>query len=57
VQNAAADYKPLHMANYVYELAQTFHSFYHEVPVLQTEAASVRNARLRLLNIPAPELM
>ena len=71
VQNAADDYKPLHMANYVYELARTFHGFYHEVPVLQTEAASVRDARLRLvaavrqtlgnglrlLNIPAPEVM
>ncbi len=47
VQAAANDYKPLHMANYVYELAKTFHSFYHEAPVLQAEPA-VRAARLRL---------
>lgn len=47
VQAAANDYKPLHMANYVYELAKTFHSFYHEAPVLQVEPA-VRAARLRL---------
>ena len=38
VQQSAADYKPLHLANYVYELAKTFHGFYHEVPVLPTEA-------------------
>ena len=49
VQQSAADYKPLHLANYVYELAKTFHGFYHEVPVLPTEAAGVRNARLRLV--------
>ena len=49
VQQAAADYKPLHLANYVYELAKTFHGFYHEVPVLPTEAAGTRNARLRLV--------
>jgi arginyl-tRNA synthetase len=49
VQQAAADYKPLHLANYVYELAKTFHGFYHEVPVLPTEAAGTRSARLRLV--------
>jgi arginyl-tRNA synthetase len=71
VQQAAADYKPLHVANYVYELARTFHGFYHLVPVLQTEDAAVRRARLqlvaaarrvlanalRLLVIPAPDVM
>lgn len=49
VQQAALDYKPLHVANYVYELAKTFHGFYHQVPVLQTEAEAVRQARLRLV--------
>jgi arginyl-tRNA synthetase len=49
VQQAANDYKPLHLANYVYELAKTFHSFYHEVPVIQTESEGVRQARLRLV--------
>ncbi len=49
VQQAAADYKPLHLANYVYELAKTFHGFYHAVPVLPTEAEAVRHARLRLV--------
>jgi len=49
VQLAAQEYKPLHMANYVYELARTFHSFYHVVPVLQAETDLIRQARLRLM--------
>jgi arginyl-tRNA synthetase len=49
VQLAAQEYKPLHIANYVYELAKTFHGFYHAVPVLQTEDPAVRQARLRLV--------
>lgn len=49
VQNAANDYRPLVMANYAYELASAFHSFYHIVPVLQSDTARVRAARLRLV--------
>lgn len=49
VQLAAQEYKPLHIASYVYELARTFHGFYHAVPVLQTENESIRQARLRLV--------
>ena len=48
VQQAALEYKPLAMANYAYELARTFHAFYHAVPVLQSESEAVRDARLRL---------
>jgi arginyl-tRNA synthetase len=71
VETAAQEYKPLHMASYAYELASTFHSIYHVVPVLQTESESIRKARLRLvaatrqtlrnalrlLDIQAPEIM
>jgi arginyl-tRNA synthetase len=71
VQQAAQEYRPLVMAAYVYELANAFHSFYHAVPVLQTEDEKIRNARLRLvaaarqvlanalrlLDIHAPEVM
>lgn len=49
VKTAAEEYKPLHMANYVYELASAFHSFYHVVPVLQAETSTLRTARLRLV--------
>jgi arginyl-tRNA synthetase len=71
VELAAMEYRPLIMANYAYDLAATFHSFYHVVPVIQTEDLQVRDARLRLvaaarqalanalhlLDIQAPEVM
>jgi len=49
VQLASHEYKPLHIANYVYDLASAFHSFYHAVPVLQSESVDIRQARLRLV--------
>ncbi|MBI2331476.1 MAG: arginine--tRNA ligase, partial [Chloroflexi bacterium] len=71
VEQAAEEYRPLIMAMYAYDLANAFHSFYHAVPVLQTEDENVKNARLRLvaaakqaianalrlLDIQAPEVM
>jgi arginyl-tRNA synthetase len=59
------------MAAYAYDLANAFHSFYHAVPVLQSEDENIKNARLRLvaaakqtlasalrlLDIKAPEVM
>jgi arginyl-tRNA synthetase len=71
VEQAANEYRPLVMATYAYDLANTFHSFYHAVPVLQTENEKIRNARLqlvaaskqvivnalRLLDIQAPDVM
>ena len=49
VQLAVKDYRPLVIANYAFELANTFHSFYHAVPVLQAESAAVQQSRLRLV--------
>lgn len=71
VQQAALEYRPLVMANYTYDLANAFHSFYHAVPVLQSDTEQIRQARLRLvaavkqtlanalylLDIAAPEVM
>lgn len=71
VQQAANEYRPLVMAAYAYDLANAFHSFYHAVPVLQSEDENIRNARLglvaaakqtivnalRLLDIQAPDVM
>jgi len=71
VEQAAGEYRPLVIANYAYDLANTFHSFYHAVPVLQAESEAIKNARLRLvaaarqvlanalalLGITAPEVM
>ena len=71
VQQAANEYRPLVMAAYAYDLANAFHSFYHAVPVLQSQDQNMRAARLRLvaaaqqtlanalrlLDIKAPEVM
>jgi len=71
VQQAANEYRPLVMAAYAYDLANAFHSFYHAVPVTQTEDEKIRNARLqlvaaakqtitnalRLLDIQSPDVM
>jgi arginyl-tRNA synthetase len=71
VQQAANEYRPLIMASYAYELANAFHSFYHAVPVLQSEMEEMKIARLqlvaaarqviatslRLLDIQAPDVM
>lgn len=71
VQQAAEEYRPLVMAMYAYDLANAFHSFYHAVPVLQSDAEKIKNARLRLvaaakqvianalrlLDIQAPDMM
>ncbi len=71
VQQAANEYRPLVMAAYAYDLATAFHSFYHAVPVLQSEQEHIKKARLRLvaaakqtlanalrlLDIKAPEVM
>jgi len=71
VYQAADEYRPLVMANYAYDLANSFHSFYHAVPVIQAQDEAVRSARLRLvgsakqaicnalglLDIQSPEVM
>jgi arginyl-tRNA synthetase len=46
---AAAEYRPLQIANYAYELATAFHSFYHSTPVLAAETPAIIAARLRLV--------
>ncbi|MEN4098701.1 MAG: arginine--tRNA ligase, partial [Anaerolineaceae bacterium] len=48
VQQAAREYRPLHIANLSYELARTFNDFYNQCPVLMAEE-HVRNFRLRLV--------
>jgi arginyl-tRNA synthetase len=70
VQRAAAEYRPLLIASYVYDLAKRFNDFYHACPVLQSPeptrtarlalTASTRQALangLALLGIAAPEEM
>jgi arginyl-tRNA synthetase len=48
VQKAAAEHRPLLIANLAFDLAQAFNDFYNQCPVLQAEE-SVRAFRLRLV--------
>ena len=71
VEQAASEYRPLVMAAYAYDLANTFHSFYHAVNVMLTEDEATKNSRLnlvsaakqtienalRLLDIQSPDVM
>jgi arginyl-tRNA synthetase len=49
VQRAAEQFKPLLIANYVYDVAKAFSDFYHACPVLHSEEP-VRSARLALVD-------
>jgi len=64
------DFRPNLLANYLYELASTFHSFFEACPVLKSEGdlrasrfalcdltARVLKQGLALLGIEAPERM
>lgn len=47
---AEVNFSPAVVANYAYDLAKTFSSFYAESPVIREENESLRNFRLVLLN-------
>lgn len=49
IQRAAEQYRPLLIANYVYDLSKAFNDFYHACPVIQSEDP-VRSARLALVD-------
>ncbi|MDX2082139.1 MAG: arginine--tRNA ligase [Terrimicrobiaceae bacterium] len=49
------DFRPNLLANYLYELANTFHAFYEACPVLKAEP-EVRASRLRLSGLTARTL-
>ena len=71
VEQAAAEYSPSGVAGYLYELAKTFSSYYHDYPILTGDDPTVRDARLalaqailqvlknglQLLNIPFLDVM
>jgi arginyl-tRNA synthetase len=70
VQKAAADYKPMTIANLAYDLAKAFNDFYKDCPVLQADeitrafrlkltaaARQAINNCLFLLGINTPEVM
>ncbi len=56
VQQAARDYSPAIMANYLYELARGFNTFYHELSILKEEDAVKRTLRLNIARLTASVL-
>ncbi len=48
ISQAAENYSPAVVANYVYELSKEFNSFYQEVPILKESNAEVLNFRVHL---------
>lgn len=48
VVKAAGDYDPSHLANFTYQLARSYHRFYHEHPILKADSEDARNFRIQL---------
>ncbi len=48
-REAVESYTPHMVANYLFHLAQGFHAFYHDVPVLQASDAPLRASRLQVV--------
>lgn len=53
IAQAARDYSPAVIANYVYELAKVYNKFYHEENILKAEDPAIRSFRLQLSSITA----
>jgi arginyl-tRNA synthetase len=49
IEKCANDAKPLHLATYVYELAQVFSDFYHRCPVSQESDEEIKSTRIALV--------
>lgn len=48
IKNAAQEYNPALLANYLYEIAKEFGSFYQNVPILKAETQDQKNYRILL---------
>ncbi|MFN3301422.1 MAG: arginine--tRNA ligase [Patescibacteria group bacterium] len=55
VEKSALSYNPSYLANFLLKLAQTFNTFYHQLPVL-TARKKVRQARMALIKSVAQVL-
>jgi arginyl-tRNA synthetase len=56
LQSAADNIDPSEIANYLYELAKTFHKFYHDHPILKAETEAAKQFRLQLSQLIAKVL-
>jgi arginyl-tRNA synthetase len=50
---AAEQYDPSQVANYAYQVARTFHRFYHDYPIMRAESEAIRQWRLQLAQATA----
>ncbi|KAA3623933.1 MAG: arginine--tRNA ligase [Bacteroidetes bacterium] len=48
VQSAAENYDPSDIANYCYNLAKSYHRFFHECPILKAETEAAKAFRLKI---------
>ncbi|MCS6929366.1 MAG: arginine--tRNA ligase [Saprospiraceae bacterium] len=48
VLTAAQEYDPSHVANYSYQLAKTYHRFWHDLPIFSAPTPEARAFRLQL---------
>ncbi|MDB4655388.1 arginine--tRNA ligase [Flavobacteriales bacterium] len=53
IKTAGEEYSPAVIANYVYELAKEYNTFYHECPILSEEDADVKQLRLAISKLTA----
>ena len=56
IEQAANAFSPAMIANYAYELAKAFNSFYQDTPILREENAAIKAFRVRLCAIVATTL-
>jgi arginyl-tRNA synthetase len=53
LDRVGSDYRPNHLAAYLFELANQFTGFYENLPVLKAETEELRMSRLRLCDLTA----
>jgi len=53
LDRVASDYRPNHLANYLFELASRYSEFYEQCPVIKAESESLKQSRLLLCDLTA----
>ena len=53
LEQAAQNFSPAMVANYAYDLAKAFNSFYQDTPILREENADIRSFRVALCDVVA----
>ncbi len=48
VETSAAEHDPSHLANFLYQLAKTYHRFYHEHHIAKAESIYAKSFRIKL---------